>query len=283
MDRAEPRSLGSGLAAAGAMEGGMEDAGAANRQELEHNRWALLEEVQEWLETPMILLGFVWLVLLLVELTSGLGPLLQTVSNVIWGLFILDFLLRFALAPAKLPFLRANVLTMVSLLLPAFRLFRIARAFRAARGLRLVRILGSINRGMQSVRRTMRRRGFSYVLALSALVLLVGAAGMLTFERDVGGFANYGEALWWTAMLMISLGSDYWPKTAEGRILCFVLSLYGFGLFGYVTATLSSLFIGRDAEHEEGEIASAAAVAALHEEIRTLRAEIGRLRPRGRD
>ena len=170
-----------------------------------------------------------------------------------------------------------------SLLLPAFRLFRIARAFRAARGLRLVRILGSINRGMQAVRRTMRRRGFSYVLALSALVLLVGAAGMLTFERDVGGFANYGEALWWTAMLMISLGSDYWPKTAEGRILCFVLSLYGFGLFGYVTATLSSLFIGRDAEHEEGEIASAGAVAALHEEIRALRAELGRLRPGGRD
>lgn len=43
------------------------------------------------------------------------------------------------------------------------------------------------------------------------------------FERGAlprGGIDSYGTALWWTAMILTTMGSDYWPKTAEGRILC---------------------------------------------------------------
>jgi len=43
----------------------------------------------------------------------------------------------------------------------------------------------------------------------------------------------------------------------RGRILCFLLSLYGFAVLGYVTATLATFFIGRDAENEEAELAGA--------------------------
>ena len=32
-------------------------------------------------------------------------------------------------------------------------------------------------------------------------------------------------------MLLTSLGSKYWPRTAEGRVLCFILALYGFAVF----------------------------------------------------
>ena len=32
----------------------------------------------------------------------------------------------------------------------------------------------------------------------------------------------------------------------EGRILCFILVLYAFSVFGYVTATLATFFVGRD-------------------------------------
>jgi len=125
----------------------------------------------------------------------------------------------------------------------------------------------------------MGRRGFGYVVALSALVALTGAAGMYAFENETaGGFDNYGEALWWTAMLLTSLGSQYWPRTAEGRVLCFILSLYGFAVFGYVTATLASFFIGRDAEDGEAEIAGAQAVGELKAEIAALRDEIRMMR-----
>jgi voltage-gated potassium channel len=42
-----------------------------------------------------------------------------------------------------------------------------------------------------------------------------------------------------------TLGSEYWPHSAEGRVLCFMLALYAFTIFGYVTATLATFFLDR--------------------------------------
>src|SRR5690606_9988450 len=125
---------------------------------------------------------------------------------------------------------------------------RLLRTARAARSLRLLRVVSSTNRGMKALRASMGRRGLGYVVALTVLVTLAGAAGMYTFERDgTNGFDSFGVALWWTAMIMTTLGSDYWPQTAEGRVLALLLALYAFAVFGYVTASLATFFIGRDA------------------------------------
>jgi voltage-gated potassium channel len=70
------------------------------------------------------------------------------------------------------------------------------------------------------------------------------------------------------------MGSEYWPQTPEGRILCFILSLYAFTVFGYVTAVLATFFVGRDAEDEEAELAGVESIDALHEQIKALRSEI---------
>ncbi|MCC2546458.1 ion transporter [Hymenobacter sp. BT175] len=250
----------------------------AEGTQLQQERYQLLQQLTDWLETPLLVLGFGWLVLLGVELLWGLTPALELLGTVIWVIFILDFLVKFLLAPRKLTFLRSNLITMISLLVPALRLFRLARVFRAARavrGLRLVKVVGSLNRGMKALAASFGRRGVGYVLGLSTLVLLVGAAGMYAFEKDVpDGLRTYPEALWWTAMLLTSMGSEYWPQTAEGRALCLLLALYGFAVFGYFTATLATFFMGRDAEDPAAEVAGAAAVAALHEEVRRLRIEL---------
>src|SRR4051812_7410761 len=95
------------------------------------------------------------------------------------------------------------------------------------------------------------RRGFGYV-ALSVIVVFAGVAGILAFESDVeGGIKTYGDALWWTAMMLTTIGSEYFPKTVESRVLCFIIALYGFAVFGYVTATLATFFVGRDVENKE--------------------------------
>ena len=255
-------------------------------ERLQQERYELLQRLTDWLETPMLVLGFGWLALLGMELIWGLSPELELLGTVIWVIFILDFLLKFTLAPGKLAFLKSNIVTLISLLVPALRLFRLARVFRAARavrGLRLVKVVGSLNRGMKALAASFGRRGVSYVLGLTGLVLLVGAAGMYAFEKDVpGGLRTYPEALWWTAMLLTSMGSEYWPRTGEGQALCLLLALYGFAVFGYFTATLASFFMGRDAENPEAEVAGAAALAALHEEVRQLRAELRNGPPAGK-
>ena len=254
----------------------MTDTAPASR----HRRWRTLCQLEEWLRVPMLVLSLLWLVLVLVELTRGSSALLETFGTAIWIVFIAEFLLRFALAPGKLVFLRHNWITVIALLAPALRLLRIVRVARAAtalRGIRLVRIVGTANRGMNALRRTLERRRMGYVLILTAVIGLLGAAGMLSFEpaSDVpGGFTSYADALWWTGMLFTSIGSQYWPVTAEGRILGFLLSLYGFAVFGYITAAFASFFVGRDAESDQGEVAGAHDIAALRREIAALRADL---------
>lgn len=253
-------------------------------------RESVLLELEDWLEGPMALLGFVWLALMVVDFVSGLPGWLNTIETVIWIIFILDFALRFWLAPGKRRYLRHNVLTALSLALPALRIFRALRAVRAlraaralhtaARGSRVVRVVGSLNRAMHALGRSFRRRGFGYVVALTVLVLLAGAAGMLAFERHVPGSTidNYGTALWWTAMVMTTMGSDYFPRSPEGRVLCVLLAVFAFAVFGYVTATLATFFVGRDAENEEGELAGEKSVEALRREMEGLRRELQALR-----
>lgn len=240
-------------------------------------RLRLIRELECWLEKPMIGLSVVWLAVVIIELTVREYPLLTIIGVVIWMIFIAEFAIRLTLAPAKLSFLRRNWLTLVALVVPAVRLLRAFALFRAVgvlRGARLVRVVATVNRTMNALGRTLQRRGFGYVLTLTLAVLLIGAAGMLSFEpatEVAGGFTSYGHALWWTGMLLASLGTDFWPRTLEGRLLSSILALYGLGMFGYITATIASYFIDRDARDPGAEIVGSGETERLRREIAALR------------
>ena len=247
-------------------------------------RWSVLEELDDWLRLPMALLGLAWLLIVVAELLWGENALLSLASTSVWVIFIAEFALRLLVAPQRWRFLRSNWLTVLALIVPALRFFRaltVLRAARALRGLRLVRIVGTANRSMKALRTTMRRRRFGYVLGLTILVIVLGAAGMLSFEPALeveGGFTSYGHALWWTAMLVTSIGSDFWPLTTEGRVLALLLSIYGLAVFGYITASFASFFVGRDASEADAPLAGSADIAGLAEEIRRLRQQLSQAR-----
>lgn len=222
-------------------------------------RFRALRQLEDWLEVALLILSGVWVILLAVELTRGAGPVNEASVTVIWVIFVLEFALRFIIAPKKLSFLRKSWLTAFALLLPALRVFRIARvayvlkAGRAVRGLKLARVVTAFNRGLGSLRNTMGRFGIGYVLSLTTLVMALGTAGIFSFERRGAGgeIESMGDALWFTAMLITTSGSDYWPRATEGRVLCFLLALYAFAVFGYVTATLASILMGQESIRED--------------------------------
>lgn len=249
---------------------------------IDRERKEVLQQWEDWLELPMLVLGFVWLGLFVIELVWGLNPLLEWIVIIIWIAFIIDFGIQFAIAPNKSTYLRQNWLTAFSLMIPALRTLRIVPVMRAflqsvhgIRGLQLLRVMTRINKGMRVLGKSIGKRGFSYVLGLSAIVTLIGASGIYAFERELHGeIADYGTALWWTAMIMTTIGSDFFPKTPEGRILCFLLALYAFGVSGYVTATLATYFVGQDAINNEAKLASTESIQSLQVEISALRTEI---------
>lgn len=236
------------------------------KKQVDHQRRHLLMRISSVLDAPMTFLGLLWVVLLVVDLTRGLSPWLELANHVIWGLFIAHFALEFIIAPKKLQYLRSNWLTAVALVLPALRVLRIVRALRIlrmarlARSMRLLRLLTSLNRGMRALQKTARQQGIGYVVALTVLINFAGAAGIYHFENPAalrneglsatGGHSigSYGEAVWWTAMMLTTMGSEYWPQTTEGRLLGWLLALYAFAIFGYITAALANLFLRGSAE-----------------------------------
>jgi voltage-gated potassium channel len=251
------------------------------KPQLTNERNKLLTSIEKFLEGPMIFLGFVWLVLLVIELVWGLSKPLEYTSLTIWIIFIIDFLIKFILAPTKVIFLKRNWLTAVSLLIPAlrvFRIFRFVRLLRGLKGIRLVRLVSSLNRSMNSLGATMKRRGFGYVMAITVTVTFAGAAGMYALEKPNPGFDTYGMALWWTAMRVITAGNEFNPSTPEGRGLAFIIAIFGYTIFGYVTATFATFFIGRDAEEDDAPVAGAKDVAELKAEIKKLSASIDELK-----
>ena len=215
-------------------------------------RTRVLAELEDWLERPMQWLGLVWLVLVVVDLVGPPNRILEWLAGALWFVFLLDFLIRFTLAPRKSVYVRDNVFVAASLVVPALRMLRLTAlmpALRAARGLKLARLVGGVNRTIFSLRSLTRGGGFQYVMLLTVAVIFVGAAGIYAFENDIAGDAgikDFGTALWWTSMIITTMGSDYWPRSPEGRILTFLLALYAFAIFGYVTATIARFLIGRD-------------------------------------
>jgi voltage-gated potassium channel len=130
---------------------------------------------------------------------------------------------------------------------------------------------------MQMLRASLGRRQMGHAAAFTLIIMLVGAAGMYQFERSPSGeryFASYGDALWWNAMILTTLGSEFWPQTAEGRILCVLLSAYSLAVLGYIAGSLASLFIGQDAKEPSTDLPSAQAIEELQQQIESLRAEI---------
>ena len=221
----------------------------------EQARWALLNKYDSVTDKPMIALSFIWLVLIIIGFTIGLNKPLEITSNSIWIIFILNFLVEISIAPRKIEYIRKNWTIAIAILIPAFRILRI---FQSIRLLELASLLTSIRHNMESVKNTLERRGFGYVVTLTIIVVFTGAAGMFHFENpaalkqagfsSINGFESYGDALWWTAMVLTTMGSGYWPNTTEGRILCWFIAIYAFTVFGYITATIASHFIKIDSQ-----------------------------------
>lgn len=212
--------------------------GVNSTNTLDHQRRRLLRTISNMLDKPMTILSVVWVVLMVLEFSGYGSPILQALGMFIWGLFLFQFAIELWIAPHKWNYLRKNWLTAIALLLPAFRLLRAFRALRLlrlariGRGVGLLRWITSLNRGMKVTRRTVRRGGLPYVLALTVPVDLTGAAAIYQFENPSALSAeglslnsgastidSYGEAVWWTSMMMTTMELLAWPRSVAEQVM----------------------------------------------------------------
>ncbi|NBE54677.1 potassium channel family protein [Streptomyces boluensis] len=183
----------------------------------------------------------------------------------VWGAFAVDYLVRLALSEDKKHFLRHHWLDLCAVLLPLVR------------PLQLLRMVATLMLVGRRARMATQIKLTTYVGGAVTGLLMFGSLAVLAVERESpdGNIKTLGDALWWSFTTMTTVGyGDHSPTTGLGRVLAVGLMLSGIALLGVVTANIAAWFISRFDQDDEGDRRRTAAIEALTEEVRALRAQV---------
>jgi len=123
---------------------------------------------------------------------------------------------------------------------------------------------------MTALRRTFGARPALYIGVLTLFVSALCSAAMFAIEHDAPdtNIDNLGDAVWWTAARLTTVGSELYPVTVEGRVLAIFVMVYGLGFAGYLTGTFAAVLLG---PRQGAPAQPDADMAALLDDVRTLR------------
>ncbi|HXO79796.1 MAG TPA: potassium channel family protein [Mycobacterium sp.] len=227
-------------------------------------RW---ERHSEW---PLAAAAVLFLVLfsrqVLAQPQGREAHIVWAVDWAIWGLFVVDYVVRLCLADNRWHWFLRHLLDFAIVTLPLLR------------PLRLLRLLVLIEVLQKAIGDAFRGRIVAYTV--SGVVLLIYTASLAVFDKERylhGATINsFGKAVWWSITTVTTVGyGDVYPVTNTGRVIAVLLMIGGISLVGVVTAALASWIIERVAEEESVmQTATVAHIEELRNEIRALGKEL---------
>ena len=175
------------------------------------------------------------------EAEAGTRQALDVAEAALTALFAAEFGSRFLASYDRGKYLRGHWIDLAALI-PAARGLRIARLLRL---LRLVRTFAGVYRATSHIGRIVSHRGLGLLVTSWLAVMVICSAGLYLAEVGVNDkITSPFDALWWGVTTLTTVGyGDVVPVTPEGRIAAGALMLLGIGLFGAITATVTSYLI----------------------------------------
>lgn len=176
-----------------------------------YNRNMGLKTWKKWTDWPLMVLSVVFLVVYSWEILSRTHiALCETVINVIWVVFVVDYVVSLWLADDRWRWFKHNLFTLLTIALPMLRPLRL---------LRLLTVLHVLNRtsGM-----AVRGRITVYAVGAVGMLMYVGALAVYSVEREASGstITDFGTALWWAFVTVTTVGyGDFSPVTFQGKII----------------------------------------------------------------
>jgi voltage-gated potassium channel len=243
-----------------------------------------LERFEKRAEPWMLALGLLFLPLFLLSLMPGLSTAWLTwvdrAMEIIYVLFLAEFVTRFVLASCKRTFLRRNWVEVLMLAVPFLRAFRVVRALRglARAGFAIAGMTMSA-RALHHTRRLVRDRGVLYAFLLVGFGIVASAVFVLHAEdaNRTSDIHSLGDALWWAVSTVTTVGyGDRVPQTTMGRWVAVMLMVLGLGLLSVVTARIAAFFGGDDHLHDE----TTARLEAMNERLARIEALLAERRDR---
>ncbi|MGL5417669.1 MAG: ion transporter [Clostridium sp.] len=164
---------------------------------------------------------------------------LNIVDNIIYTIFVVDYVIRLITTKNRKRFFKSNIIDLIALI--PFQFFiksSIGSVFK------LLRVCTYILRLIGHMREILFTNGFIYALGASIVITILGSVGIYIFEGGVGtNVETYGDALWWSFVTVTTVGyGDISPVTDIGRLIACVLMLTGIGAISMLTSTISTFF-----------------------------------------
>jgi len=195
---------------------------------------------------------------LAVQVRPPVGLALDIAGWVIWSIFVLDFVAKLALAPAKKTFLRRHWLQALGLLLPTLRLFSFLRLVRLGRAFPTARVLATSYRSVGTAHRLFRSR-LGYLSALSVIAMVALAELAYVFESGADGtLPTFPDALVWSASVVVGMQADPLPATGLGQLIMIVGFVVGLVLIASLAGTIGAFLFDARGERESADYVTAA-------------------------
>ena len=204
--------------------------------------------IEQRLDPVMAVLSVLWGGFVAYELVapSHQRDSLRLVGDLVWGIFLVEFVVRMTVSGRPLRFLRRRWLSVIFLVVPILRTVRVLSSLRALRVLPAARIVGSSYRTIGTARTLLGGR-LSFLGVTTVAVIFGG--GQLLFLLEAGGDdVTLADTLWWSANLAISGAYVFEPESIPGRLVGLVISAYAIVVFASLAATIGAFFIEQRAE-----------------------------------
>jgi len=188
------------------------------------------------------LVAYAWQILD-TRLDHDVTTVLNLLAWTVWGVFVLDLLVRLVLAEDRRRYARRHWFDVLLVIVPMLRPLRLLRV------LTLARVLG------RTARRNLVGQVTIYVLGTAVSAIGLGSLAVLGAERGAPGanITSIGDALWWSMETVTTVGyGDRYPVTTEGRLIAVGMMLIGIAVVGAVTATVAAWLV-RQLEQEASE------------------------------
>jgi voltage-gated potassium channel len=171
--------------------------------------------------------------------------------------FLLEFILRIAVAPSRGGYLREHWMDLIALVpvvrwLRAFRILRILRLLRVMRVVHLTNLVGRLGGDTLSF---LRMNGLGWVLLGLAVFMFVVSVFYYQYEGGTNPeVTDYWDALYFSLVTWTTPGyGDILPLTAGGRICGLLLIISGLLGWGILVANLAAVLAERLHRREDHE------------------------------
>lgn len=195
-------------------------------------------------EFAFCFLAILSVILAIMDMISGLTPILSFIDYAIWIVFVLDYIIRLILSRKKLEFMKSNILDLIAILpfnsaFRAFRTLKVLKVLKMTKLSKTFRLFAILGRFTHKFKCFINTNGFKYMLLIAALFALIGGALISVLEN-----ITFFDGVWWAFVTTTTVGyGDISPTSAGGRIVACILMIVGIGLVGSLTSTITSYFI----------------------------------------